>query len=156
MVSQPKPHGGWEGAAGHAGTAQLVPAAEPRRQPKPSASRGQGNSKDLRHELTFQKSCASAWFFSLGGSKLQFCHYFQSCANVSPGFLAPCGFFSLLTRDTNWNHLFLAAPCAEKTSFPTAPWCPRPPSHPHTPKIVAAAGTEQRRYLKREKLDLVL
>lgn len=64
------------------------------------------------------------------------------------------GFFSLLTRDTNWNHLFSAAPCAEKTSFPTAPWSSRPPSHPHTPKIVAAVGTEQRRYLKREKLDL--
>lgn len=88
-----KPHGGSEGAAGHAGAAQPVPAAEPRRQPKPSASWGQGNSKDLRRELTFQKSCESAWFFSPGGSKLQLCRYFQSCANVSLGSLAPYGVF---------------------------------------------------------------
>ena len=72
--------------------------------------------------------------FSLGGSKLRLCLYFQPCANTSPGSLAPCGFFSLLTRDTNWNHLFSAAPCAEQTPFPNALWSPRPPSHPCPPK----------------------
>lgn len=65
---------------------------EPRlqEQPKPSASQGQGNSKDLGHEPKheFQKSWNHPGF-PLGGSKLQLCLYFQLCANAS---LAPCGF----------------------------------------------------------------
>lgn len=71
--------------------------------------------------------------FSLKESKLWLCLYVQPCANTSLSSLAPCGFYFLLTRDTNWNHLFPAAPCADQTLFPAASWSPCPHHIPVAP-----------------------
>lgn len=109
-----------------------------REQPKPSASQGQGNSKDLEHEPDheFQKSWNHPGF-PLGGSKLQHCLYFQLCANAS---FAPCGFlppYQGYKVESSLSSIIMSGtnPSLQYTMNSLSP------SHPCLLKTTAAAGS---------------